>query len=350
MPTAQDKEQARLFAQLIAELEPEIRRGFMASVTDLQASVDWPALLEALQNNDMEGAIAALNIDAAAWAEYSSAMSSAYAQSGASTAAQVIQQGFAPIGTRFQMTNPRAQEWIARNVGESITGFVREQVQVARTVIEAGYSQGQGPRTIATDLVGRVVGGQRQGGVLGLDAPRADRFHNVSVGMRTAEGVQDLVVQHHDGTLSVRYKVNKATAQRIIKAYKAGTAVPAADRAISENQYKNALLKARADTVARTETASAVMNARFEQWEQLAELRGLDASAVIKTWSHNAGATEHHRPTHLAMNGKSVRGLYTPFEFYDGTQMLVSHDVNGGAANVINCRCGVSFRLSRGVA
>lgn len=343
---ATTKDQAREFARLLEQYEPEIRRAFMASVTDLQANVDWPALLAALEAGDLDSAIYALHIDAAAFAEYSSVMTEAYAASGASTAAQIGQ-----VGVRFNMSNPAAQDWIAKSVGDRITGFVQEQVESARILIGEGYAAGQGPRNIATDLVGRVgLSGKREGGILGLDIPRAERYRKVVEGMRTSAGVADLVQEHRDGTLSVRYKVNKSTSDRILKAYRTGTAVPAEARKISERQYFNALIKARGDTIARTETANAVMNARFEQWRQLAELHGLDASAVIKTWSHNGGATEHHRPTHMAMNGKSVRGLYTPFVFSDGTQMQVSHDANGGAENVINCRCSVSFRLSRFVS
>lgn len=321
----------------------------MASVTDLQASVNWPALIAALEVYDIDGAIAALNIDPAAWAEYSSAMTSAYAKAGSSTAAQIVANGISSIGTRFNMSNPRAEQWIRESVGESIAGFTREQISVARSVIESGYSRGQGPQNIATDLVGRVVGGERRGGVLGLDGPRADRFHKVSVGMRTAEGVRDLVIEHHDGTVSLKYKVNKATAQRILKAYRNGEAVPAEERRISENQYKNALLKARADTVAATETGNAVMSARYEQWLQVAESRGLDASAVIKTWRHGRGPTQHHRPDHLAMSGHSVRGLYQTFKFPDGVEMRYAHDPRAGAKHVINCGCDTEFRLAREV-
>lgn len=343
---ASSKDQAREFARLLEQLEPNIKRAFYASVTDLQSQVDWPALLSALEAGDVQSAIAALHIDAAAFAEYSSAMTQAYAAAGASTAAQI-----GLVGVRFNMSNPAAQDWIAKSVGERITGFVQEQIESARELIGAGYAEGKGPRQIGLDLVGRVVsGGKREGGILGLDIPRAERYRKVVEAMRTADGVADLVTHSRGGSLALKYKVNKATEARILRAYRNGTAVPAADRAISERQYYNALLKARGDTIGRTETANAVMNARFQQWEQLAQLQGLDASAVIKTWNHNGGATANHRPTHLAMNGKSVRGLYTPFVFGDGTQMLVSHDANGGAENVINCRCGVSFRLAREVS
>lgn len=343
---ASSKDQAREFARLLEQYEPEVRRAFYASVTDLQSQVDWPALLAALEAGDVQSAISALHIDAAAFAEYSSVMTQAYAASGASTAAQIDL-----VGVRFNMSNPAAQDWIAKSVGERITGFVQEQIESARELIGAGYAEGKGPRQIGLDLVGRVVsGGKREGGILGLDIPRAERYRKVVEAMRTADGVASIVTKHADGTLSVNYKVNKATEARILRAYRAGTSVPMADRVISERQYFNALLKARGDTIGRTETASAVMNARFEQWRQLAELHGLDDTAVIKTWIHNAGGKGEYRPTHLAMNGKSVRGLFTPFVFGDGTRMLYSHDPNGGPENVINCRCGITFRLFREVS
>lgn len=338
------RSQARLFAQLIAELTPEVHRAFMASVTDLQAGVDWSALLDALTRQDIGGAIAALNINEAAWAEYSSKMTEVYAVAGASTAAQIQAAGVANIGTRFRMTNPGAQEWIRQNVANRVVGFSEEQIQVARMVIEAGYARGQGPQNIAIDLVGRVRGGVRSGGVLGLDGPRAARLQAVTQGMRSAEGVQDLVIARHDGSLAMRYKVNAATEQRIIRAYNAGTAVSEADRRISENQYRSALLKSRADTVAATETGNAVMSARDEQWRQAAQSQGLDESAVRKTWRHRRGGDG--RPDHIAMNGVSVMGLNTPFVMPDGTRMLHPHDPAGGAKHNINCGCDCTYALT----
>lgn len=346
MATRPTISQARQFALLIAEMSPEVHRAFMASVTDLQANVDWRALLDALERMDTPAAIAALHIDPAAWAVYSTVVTEVYAKAAASTIAQIQSQGIGGIGVRFRMTDPSAQEWIRENVANRVVGFSQEQVQVARTVIEAGYAQGQGPRNIAVDLVGRATGGTaREGGVLGLDAPRAARLQAVTQGMRTAEGVRDLVIEHADGTVSVRYKVNEATAKRILKAHKAGTAVPDAERAISERQYRNALLKARADTVSETETANAVMGGRMEQWKQLVESQGLDPMAVKKTWQHRRGASIYHRPDHLAKSGKSVQGLFTPFVFPDGAQLQYPHDPKGGARHVIRCGCDCIYEL-----
>lgn len=339
------RSQARLFAQLIAEHEPRIRRGFLASVTDLTAHVDWPRLLQQLEAGNIDGAVAALNISPAAWAEYSASVSSAYAASGSAYAAQIQQAGIGSIGSRFHMMNPRAEEWIRRNVGESITGFVREQVQVAREAIEAGYAAGRGPRDIATDLAGRVVGGRRQGGILGLDAPRAERLLTVTEAMKTAEGVQSLVIEHRSGALSLRYKVNKATADRILNAYRKGEAVPEAQRAISERQYKNALLKSRAETVAETEVANAVLSAKDEAFRQTMDQEGIRPDQIKKTWRHGRGATQYHRPDHLRMSGHEVIGIDTPFVFEDGARLQYAHDTAGGAKHTIRCACSTEYSV-----
>lgn len=343
------KSQARLFAQLISTLEPEIRRAFMASVVDLQSGVNWPLLLQRLSVSDIEGAIAALNINEAAWAQYSSAMTAAYAKAGSSTMAQIVQTGVADIGTRFNMTNPRAQEWIRQNVAESVAGFTNEQIRTARRVIEGGYSRGEGPRTIATDLAGRVVGGSREGGVLGLDGPRSQRLENVTAGMRTPEGVQSLVIRHENGSLSVRYKVNAATEKRILSAYEAGTEVPEAQRLISEKQYRNALLQDRAETIAQTETAAAVVGSRQESWEQAANAKGMNKDDITKTWWHRRGPGGESRITHIEMNQKTVIGLDTPFILSDGSVMQHAHDPAGGARNNIRCGCDCTYALRRRV-
>ena len=342
--------QARLFVQLIAEHEPRIRRGFLASVADLTAQVDWPRLLQQLEAGNISGAIDALNIAPAAWAEYSAAVSSTYAAAGSAYAAQIQQAGIGSIGTRFDMTNPRAEEWIRHNVGGSIVGFVQEQVEVARNVILEGYASGKGPRNIGTDLVGRVVGGRRQGGVLGLDAPRAERLRKVVDGMQTPEGVRGLVIEHQSGRVSLRYKVNRATANRILSAYRQGGAVPKSQQAVSERQYRNALLQARADTVASTETADAVLNSHAEALRQTMESEDIRDDQIVKTWRHGGGQTAHHRPDHLSMGGTEVVGMDTPFVFPDGTAMLYPHDPSGGARHNINCRCSIAYSVRREVA
>lgn len=344
-----NRAQAVLFAELLAKQTPAIRKAFMIAVTDINAHVDWDALLSALESGSTGSALAALNINEDAFSEYAHAMTSVFVESGTLTTINIVKSGVGDIGLRYRYTDPRAQSWITRNVASRVVGFASEQINAARSIIEAGFARGDHPFTIATDIAGRATGPlrSRQGGILGLDAPRAERYNKVSVGMRTAEGVQELVIRHHNGSLSLRYKVNQATATRILSAYRSGSAVPDKERAISEVQYKNALLKDRADTIAQTETANAVMGARNEAWTQAAEFQGLSAGSVIKRWEHRRGGTKHHRPEHLAMSGKEVIGIDTPFVFPDGVMMKYAHDENGGAAHIINCGCDTIYRIER---
>lgn len=345
MAARPDRNQKRQFERLIADLEPGMRRAFEEVIADIKDGIDWATLIRALAAGDIEGAIAALRIEAAAFHSLATAMQAAYVGGGVMAAA-AIRDPSGLIRFRFDMTNPVAVAWIKEHVGQRITGeMMADTLQNIRDVIAAGYSRGDGPQNIAVEIAGRVVNGTRQGGLIGLDAPRAARLAKVSDGMRTAAGVQGLVVKSADGSLRVRYKVNKATENRILTAYLRGTSVPESQRILAVKQYTSLLLKARADTIARTETGQAVMSARFEAWRQAAETYG--SEAIVKTWRHGSHSKDA-RPEHIAMNGKSVRGLYTPFEFKMGVQKLHALDGNGFGRHDINCGCSTDFRLDRG--
>lgn len=335
--------QRRRYAELVQKLEPELRAAFEESIRDLRAGVDWPRLIRALEDRNIEAAIRALKIEPAAFYRYGASKTAAFAESGALTSTLVDFGAGQSLQIRFDMTNTGAERWIRQNVGGRITGLADDQIAAVREVIESGYAAGRNPITIGRDIAGRVVNGSRQGGVIGLDTERARRLTSVTRGMETAEGVQDLVYKDRAGKLRVRFKVNPATEKRIIKAYNAGTGVPAGERAISLRQYENALLKARADTIARTETAQAVRGAQAEAWQQVMDREGIPEQAVIKTWIHGGGVKDP-RPHHVAANGMTVRGLNTPFVLASGVSLLYPHDPSAPGSETINCTCGHEIR------
>ena len=347
MATVSSRKQRELFDRLLRELEPTVRAGFLDAVEDLQSGVDLNRVIAAIKVGDVEGAVSALNINEAAFAKYSNALNNVYSQSATSMAGLLVSSGVLPNGARFNPFDESSVRWVAEHIRESVGGFTLDQREAARNFINSRYATQQGARSIALDLVGANTGRRRGrvGGILGLDAPRASRFEIVSNAIKTPEGVQSLVVKHLDGSLGVKYKVNEATAKRIIKAYSNGTAVSAEDRAISERQYKDALLKDRADTIVITETAGAVQAGMNEEWQQALRTLGASPENVIKTWRHARGATEFHRPEHLAMSGVSVRGLNAPFIFSDGVQKQFPHDAGGGARHNIRCACMCEYRI-----
>lgn len=342
------KTQVARFRSLIAGLEPAMRRAFQQSVAGLYDGINWPEFLEALALRDVERAINALNIDAGAFNAMYQAHQAAFMAGATETVATLGIAGVTradAIGIRFDMTNPRAEGLLASTSGSMIQQITEDTRNAVRETILHGYTQGRGPRDIATDVAGRVVNGRRQGGVLGLDANRAHRLRAITEGIRTAEGVQDLVIRHRDGRLGMRYVTTPDIERRIIAAYKRGEAVSIDGQRIIGNRYRNALLKHRADTVAQVETAQAVMAGRREEWTQVLQKLGRSPDDVIKTWQHGSGGKDP-RPAHVAMNGKSVRGLDTPFEFNNGATLQYAHDPNGSASEVIRCTCDTTFRLA----
>lgn len=343
-PTAQE----RRFREIIATLEPAMRRAFLDAVAAIYSGIDYRALNAALDAGDIEAALAAINIDRGAFVQLYQTHQSAFVQ-GATEAAATLHMSGVPreqaVTIRFDMTNPRAEARMATTAAEMVQQVEDDTRRAVRETILSGYEQGRGPRDIATDLAGRVEGGRRQGGVVGLDSGRAHRLAAVSRGMETAEGVQDIVIVGRDGKLSLRYKVNAATEKAIFAAYRKGTAVPPAARLKHLDQFRNALLKSRGDTIARTETAQGVAAGRAEEWEQVLEKLGRSPDDVIKTWQRGSGGMDP-RPFHQAANGMQVRGLNTPFVLGDGAMLNYPHDPNAPASQTINCTCASTYRLA----
>lgn len=338
--------QSRRFSALIAQYEAELQRAFNDAIASIRGALDWPGLIAALERGDVDGAVAAIGIETGDFLALWQKANEAYIAGATATVETLTISGLTKgeaASIRFDMTNPRAEAYMTTDTARMVQQVSEDSKQAVREAIQRGYQAGRGPRDIATDVAGRVVGGQRQGGIVGLDTGRAHRFDMVSQGMRTPEGVQDLVIRHRDGTLGLRYKVNASTEKAILSAYRKGTAVPDATRIRSENQFRNALLKSRADTIARTETGQAVAAGREEEWRQTLEKLGRDPSEVVKTWQ--SGNSADPRPSHRAANNMQVTGIDTPFILNDGGSLRFPHDPAAHPSQTINCGCGCSFRL-----
>jgi len=130
--------------------------------------------------------------------------------------------------------------------------------------------------------------------------------------------------------------ISNTTRNIILKAItlgeKDGLGVRPIAKLIEERTF-GAMGRARAKTIARTETHAAASYATYEANKELA------LPAQRKTWvSVMDGRT---RPYHAAANGQEV-GIDEPFIVrYKGQEirMMYPHDGSGGAANNINCRC-----------
>ncbi len=338
---------------LIDRLEPELRAAFRAAMADLRAGIDYIALLRALEQYDIDAAIAALNVEPAVFNRYVAAQTNIFVRSGEIVASFIRMP--ADIGIRFDMTNPRAEQRIREHAASRVVGYTQEQIETARRVIVDGYSKGQGPQTIATDIAGRInpISKRREGGIVGLSDPQASYVQSMRDRLESGDPAQLRKVLGSTGPdgkwtkgtgMTLRDKRFDAA---IRKAIKTGEPIPPAKIDEMVNRYSDRLLARRAEDVARTETATAVEMAKKESYRQALDKHGLPDDAIEKEWEHS-GLIENARVNHLAMNGVVVNGLDTPFNMPDGRQMQHSHDPAGGVENVVNCRCTTTFRINFG--
>lgn len=328
---------------LLDRLEPEVRDAFIAAVFAQRGAVDMDALEAALRAGNLSRAVDLLTAPQALLYPLDAALMGGYA-AGAAMVVDSARRSGVIIG--FDGRHPRAEAFARNHVGGLITDILasqREGVTAAvRDVIERQLVAGVAPRVAALDIVGRVdrATGRRVGGLVGLDAPRAERLRIVGDAMRTPEGVQSLVEGGR-----VRYKVNQATADRILRAYNQGRAVSEADRVLSLRQYGNQLLRERGETIARTESITALRAGRREGFEQAIESGSIARDAVTREW--DATLDSRTRPDHQAMDGKTIQGMQEAWVLPDGSRMMYPGDTSLGAPGeqTIQCRCYEAFRV-----
>lgn len=330
--------------RLTSDMEARARREFLASIQDIKDRTILREIRDALARNDVEAAIRAIGIENAAFRAFQAALVEAYTAAALLQTRSVVWRGPPPPSTfagpsdpplsrvtvRFDLDNPGARQWLADMSSTRITNIVRQQEDMIRQAIEAGYAQGRGPNDIARDIIGRVgPNGRRVGGLLGLSEPQSQWVQNMRQYL-AKDPARALQMMRRDRRFD-------RTIQRAIREERRLSAAQI-NRMVSA--YERRLLALRGETIARTETSQAVSAARFEAMRQGLEKAGLSEDLVVKKWFHAGPAMNNgERVDHMMLNRTEVRGLNTPF-LPSGVPMLHPHDPNAPAEQVINCRCG----------
>ena len=344
----------RQIEQLLRRQEAALRRAFSMAVQDLRDQTQLTQLRNALRAGDIDAAIRALNIEPAAYATFAREIGNTYTQAGATIAAGTVWRlpDNSQAVVRFNVTNPRAERWLAQVSSDKITRITQDTIAAARVTINAGYAQGIHPNRIALDLVGRIgANGRRTGGIIGLSEPQARYVADMRLAL-SGDGPIGYA-RRPDGTLARKFWIKRdgrlgSVYERrdrrldgvIRRAIEAGKPVTGADIDRLAGRYKDRLLALRGETIARTETAMAVEDARQEAWRQYQDETGVPLDAIIKRWVAAGGAAGgNERPEHQAMNGEEVIGLDTPFVLPDGTRMQHPLDPSAPVEHLANCRC-----------
>lgn len=329
-------------AELLQNQEPAIRRAFEKAVKDIRSGVQLTRLYDALRAGNVEGAVAAVGVDNAAFNDLRAAVLDTYGKAGLTTinGHQWVYQGGTRAMVRWNMANPRAEEF-ARHIGTGLITNTTDDMQSAvRDIIADGYAFGRKWDDIARDIVGRVgPSGQRSGGIVGLSRQQTQWLINLR---------RKLAVGDYRGVLDMSLLKDKRLRAMVEKAMKDGRALSAAQIArIVQNYERNALLS-RGLTIARTETLKAIEEGKYEAWKQGLEKTGIPEQFIIREWRHT-GRAVRDRPWHQAFHGAQVRGMQVPFVLPSGAAMMHPHDSSygAGARENINCMCQARYSIDR---
>lgn len=311
---------------LLRKYEPQLARAFIAAIRDITSQAVISDLIDSIRRNDIEAALRAIDFDRAAFSALTGGMTTAFSAGGAATVANTTWRGIGggKVVVRWDLANPRAQEIINTASSRFITQISEEARKTVREVISTGYSTGRGPRAIATDLVGRVSGSGRVGGVIGLSEPQVQYVGNMRRYIENGDVSAYLGMSRRD--------------KRYDKMVMRGDLTPTQVDKIIE-RYSDRLLKSRADAIARTETAQAVEASRQEAFAQYQDKTGVPDEAIVRRWDHPGG--KNSRDWHSDMNGWEIRGMTQPWVTPRGGRLMFPCDTSlgAGAVEIVNCRC-----------
>lgn len=330
--------QEQLFQELLDRYGPQVAKAFMVAVDDLRAGADVQRLTAAIAAGDLAGAVAALELDPAAFNDLLEAIRESYL-AGGQGAAQTMKAPATAGVIRFDGRNPAAEAWLHTHSSELVTRIVTDQRDAIREILEANMRAGANPKTATRQIVGAVnrATGKREGGVIGLTTQQAG--YVTTARQELASG--DPALMKHYLTRTRRDKRFDRSVQRAIDDE---ATVPADTVRKAMNRYETRLLELRAQTIARHETLTSLQAAKHQAYLQAVESGKLSASAVRRVWRDVGDLRVRH--THRLLDGDTV-GLTEPFRSPSGAMLMFPGDSSLGApaSEIIGCRCDVNYRI-----
>lgn len=326
-------EQERQVRELLAKSAPAIQKAFEAAIKDAHAALDYNALIEAIRANDQNRIYDLLRLNQAILWPVEESIRTAILAGGLSVKVPQLPSG----AFGFNGRHPRAERIIAQMGADLVTETGSPGAEAIRAVLMEGQEKGTGAAKVARALAGSVnrLTGIREGGILGLDAPRAQR----SVRVRQILSDPDQIAEYFNGKNPRYGRTDRRYDAMVRKAIAEGRALSDADVDKIAKMHDARLLKDRAKMIAENEAFTAQAQGRNEAYRQL--LDRADVESVNKKWQH--ASAKEPRIDHLRINGETV-GFDQPFPAMDdGAVLYFPHDPRGGVQHSVNCRCSVVY-------
>ena len=192
---------------LLDAMEPEVAAAFRAAIDDIRSNIVLREVIERLERQDIDGAVDALHVEPSAFRALDEAIQRAY-NAGGILVTDVLPRVTDPLGNRvvfrWDVRNLRAETHLRERSSKLIVGIVDDTKEMVRETITEGFAKGQGPRTIALDIAGRVnrVTKRREGSLVGLTTQQAKAVANARAALLSG----DTERMRYYLTLGRRYK------------------------------------------------------------------------------------------------------------------------------------------------
>ena len=312
--------------RLLKQYDKEIQDAFTRAIRNKAASINLRELTNAIEARDFNRALRIAGITRADLFPFDTAITNAYVAGGQTVPASA--PAFA-AAFGFDGRATRAEAWARNHVGSLVTNIVDEQLDMLRETISTQIGNGVGPRQVAVQIAGPIgKGNRRQGGIIGLSKPQVGYLD--SARRELAE---------LDNAYFTRKLRDKRFDSLVRKAIKDGKPLSSADVERIAGRYSDRMLKHRADTIARTESITALRAGRREGVQQGIDAGAIAPDSVKRRW--DATLDSRTRPDHVAVHGQEVDGMDATFVLPDGSRMLYPGDTSLGASasQTIQCRC-----------
>lgn len=332
-PTRLTRQQRQVIRELIAKHDPLIRAAFEAAIQNARAALDFDALVQAVQFGDWNRAAELMRLNQAVLFPLEEAIRAATIAGGMSV---TLPKGVAG-SFGFDGNHVRAQQIIAETGARLVTEVGSPGPEPIRALILQGQQEGIGAQKVARRLAGTINPrtGIREGGIMGLDGPRAAR----SARVREILGDPDQIALYFKGDDPRYTSTDRRYDAKVRKAIAEGRALDKATIEKIAKAHDARLLKARGRAIAENEAFTAQAQGRREAYAQLLESDKVES--IAKRWQHASLRDPRH--DHRALDGKEV-DFNEAFVMDDGTQMQMPHDPSAPAKHTLGCRCSVIYK------
>lgn len=334
------KSQHQVIEELLDRYDERLKEAFLDSVADIADSVTMRVVVERLERGDIDGAIAAIQLEPEAFARFEIAIQEAYNAGGTATVdnlPMVREPDGNRVIWRFGVRNREAEQWLRDHSSDLVTRIVDDQRTAIRQALTDGLEGGQNPRTTALDVVGRIDrrSNRRKGGVIGLSSPQERYVTSARQELLSGDPEQ---MRHY----LTRVRRDKRFDRTVLKAIR--DEKPLDQEAVSRitGRYADRLLELRGEMLARTETLTALGKSREDAIRQQIASGKIAVEDVTKVW-HSA-ADDRVRHTHRFLNGDTAP-LDGYFRSISGAMIRYPGDPNAPASEIIGCRCWLEYKI-----